>query len=192
MPMNMQQEKKFIRRRKQSPEYTALLNDIEELYFYEADLLDFRQYNQWLDLFTDDVRYFMPLAFNIRYGEWDTEYSGEEEDVAWFNEGKDVLIRRVRQLETGIHWAEEPPSRQTHIISNIRIIDIKPDLSAPQELETSCRFLAYRNRNEYETDILVGKRLDNLRYVDDDWKIFHRTVLLDQSVLLEKNMTMFF
>ncbi len=33
MPMNMQQEKKFIRRRKQSPEYTALLNDIEELYF---------------------------------------------------------------------------------------------------------------------------------------------------------------
>ena len=192
MPMNMQQEKKFIRRRKQSPEYTALLNDIEELYFYEADLLDFRQYNQWLDLFTDDVRYFMPLAFNIRYGEWDTEYSGEEEEVAWFNEGKDVLIRRVRQLETGIHWAEEPPSRQTHIISNIRIIDIKPDLSAPQELETSCRLLAYRNRNEYETDILVGKRLDNLRYVDDDWKIFHRTVLLDQSVLLEKNMTMFF
>lgn len=175
-----------------TPEYMRLLKEIEELFFYEANLLDFRQYSRWLELLDDDMRYFMPLAYNIKYGEWDMEYSKEEDEVAWFNEGKDVLTHRVRQLETGIHWAEEPPSRQTHIVTNITILDVKPDLSNPEQLETTCRWLAHRNRNQYETDILVGKRIDRLRKVDRQWKFFHRTLLLDQNVLLEKNMTMFF
>ena len=95
-------------------------------------------------------------------------------------------------METGIHWAEEPPSRQTHILTNITILEITPDIDNPQEIETICRFHAYRNRNEYETDNLVGKRIDRLRKVNNEWKFFHRTLLLDQNVLLEKNMTMFF
>jgi 3-phenylpropionate/cinnamic acid dioxygenase small subunit len=180
------------RRAEITPAYMKLIKEIEELFFYEANLLDFRQYRAWLDLLEEDMRYFMPLAFNIKYGEWDREYSREGEDVAWFDEGKDVLIRRVRQLETGIHWAEEPPSRQTHILTNITILEITPDIDDPQEIETICRFHAYRNRNEYETDNLVGKRIDRLRKVNNEWKFFHRTLLLDQNVLLEKNMTMFF
>ncbi len=175
-----------------SLEYMMLLKEVEEFFFYEANLLDFRQYSRWLDLLDEDMRYFMPMAFNIKHGQWDMEYSKEDEDIAWFDEGKEVLTRRVRQLETGIHWAEEPPSRQTHILTNITIIDIQPDLSNPQELETICRWYAYRNRNEYETDHLVGKRIDRLRKVDGQWKFFHRILLLDQTVLLEKNLTMFF
>ena len=54
------------------------------------------------------------------------------------------------------------------------------------------RFLVYRNRVETETDVLVGKREDLLRRVNGTFKIARRKIILDQSVLLAKNLTFFF
>jgi 3-phenylpropionate/cinnamic acid dioxygenase small subunit len=45
---------------------------------------------------------------------------------------------------------------------------------------------------EYETYFFVGKRTDLLRRTDDDWKIVKREIILDQNVLLAKNLTAFF
>jgi 3-phenylpropionate/cinnamic acid dioxygenase small subunit len=45
---------------------------------------------------------------------------------------------------------------------------------------------------ETETDFLVGKREDLLRRVNDSWKIARRKIVLDQNVLLAKNLTVFF
>ncbi len=183
--------KRPILRPRITAEYKDLLKDIEEFYFYEADLLDFRHYDEWLDLITDDARYFMPVVRNIKYGDWTREFTREGEEVSWFDEGKTSLVKRVRQIETGIHWAEEPSSRQSHLITNVRITSATPDFANASEIETSSRFLAYRNRLAYEVDVMVGKRLDRLRKVDGDWKLCHREILLDQTVLLEKNITMF-
>jgi 3-phenylpropionate/cinnamic acid dioxygenase small subunit len=49
-----------------------------------------------------------------------------------------------------------------------------------------------RNRVETETDFFVGKREDILRKVDGRWKIARREILLDQNVLLAKNLAVFF
>jgi 3-phenylpropionate/cinnamic acid dioxygenase small subunit len=54
------------------------------------------------------------------------------------------------------------------------------------------RFLLYQNRVEYETYFFVGKRTDLLRRADDDWEIVKREIILDQNVLLAKNLTAFF
>ena len=54
------------------------------------------------------------------------------------------------------------------------------------------RFLLYRNRVETETDFLVGKREDLLRRVNGDWRSARRKIVLDQNVLLAKNLTFFF
>jgi len=62
----------------------------------------------------------------------------------------------------------------------------------PAEVAVKCRFLIYRNRVQTETDILVGKREDVLRRVNGHWKIAQRKVILDQNVLLAKNLTFFF
>jgi len=190
--MVAQQDKKFVLRKDVSPDYLRVVREVEELYYYEADLLDFRQYSQWLELLTDDVRYFMPLVRNIKYGDWDREFTREGQDIAWFDEGKVTLTQRVRQIETGIHWAEEPSSRASHLITNVRVLDARPNLANPTEVDTSARYFAYRNRLETETDILVGKRMDTLRKVDGEWKICKRTIILDQNVLLAKNLTIFF
>jgi len=98
----------------------------------------------------------------------------------------------VKQILTGIHWAEEPVSRITHIVSNVQLLEATPSLAEPSEVATKCRFLIYRNRVETETDILVGKREDLLRRVGSGWQIARRKIILDQNVLMTKNLTFFF
>ena len=71
-------------------------------------------------------------------------------------------------------------------------IGTAPPGRTPSEVEVKCRFLIYRNRVETETDFLVGKREDLLRRISGDWKIARRKIVLDQSVLLAKNLTFFF
>ena len=175
-----------------SDDHRRLLSEIEQFFYFESDLLDFRQYSRWLELLSPDIRYFMPLVRNVKYGEWDREFTREGQDIAWFDEGLETLTQRVRQIETGIHWAEEPSSRASHLITNVRILNAEPDLASPSKVETSSRFFVYRNRLETETDVLVGKRLDTLTKTDGQWKISNRKIILDQNVLLAKNLTIFF
>ena len=166
--------------------------EIADFHYREAELLDERRYREWLDLLADDVRYWMPMRRNVKFGEDEREFTRADSDINWFDEGKDTLQRRVKQIETGIHWAEEPRSRLSHLVTNVQVQDAEPSLAAPHEVSVTCRFLIYRNRVETETDILVGKREDLLRRDGDDWRIARRKIILDQNVLLSKNLTFFF
>ena len=169
-----------------------LKEEIEAFLYREAELLDGRHYEAWLDLFTEDAHYFMPMRRNVPYDEPEREFTRAGVDVSWFDEGKDTLTRRVQQILTGIHWAEEPPSRTCHMISNVQVLATNPADPTPTEVTVRSRFLLYRNRVETETDFLVGRREDVLRRVDGGWKIARRRIVLDQSVLLAKNLTVFF
>jgi 3-phenylpropionate/cinnamic acid dioxygenase small subunit len=177
-----------------APDLARLLvrQEIEDFLYREADLLDERRYEEWLDLFTDDVRYWMPMRRNVPRDEPEREFTREGTDVNWFDEGKDTLTRRVQQILTGVHWAEEPPSRICHMVSNVEILTMSPIGPTPIEVVVKSRFLVYRNRVETETDLLVGKREDVLRRVDGHWRVARRKIVLDQSVLLAKNLTFFF
>ena len=169
-----------------------LQREIEEFLYGEADLLDDRRYEDWLALIADDVRYWMPMRRNVNYGDTEREFTREGEDISWFDEGKETLTRRVRQIQTGIHWAEEPRSRITHMVANVQLLEAAPDAAAAQEVAVKSRFLVYRNRVETETDLLIGKREDTLRRHGDGWLIARRKIILDQNVLLTKNLTFFF
>jgi 3-phenylpropionate/cinnamic acid dioxygenase small subunit len=172
--------------------HLLLKQDIEEFLYQEAELLDERRFEAWLELFTDDARYWMPLRRNVKFGELDREFTRAGQDINWFDEGKGTLTQRVQQILTGVHWAEEPLSRICHMVSNVQILQATPSVSEPAEVTVKSRFLIYRNRVETETDLLVGKREDVLRKVDSQWKIAQRKVVLDQNVLLVKNLTFFF
>jgi 3-phenylpropionate/cinnamic acid dioxygenase small subunit len=169
-----------------------LQQEIEDFLYREADLLDERCYEEWLALLAEDVRYWMPMRRNVKVDDLEREFTREGLDISWFDEGKETLTRRVRQIQTGIHWAEEPVSRISHMISNVRLLEANPSWNEPVEVTVRCHFLVYRNRVETETDILVGKREDLLRRSGVDWRIARRKILLDQNVLLSKNLTFFF
>ena len=169
-----------------------LKKEVEDFLYSEADLLDERQYEDWLALLTEDVRYWMPMRRNVKVDDLEREFTREGLDISWFDEGKETLTRRVRQIQTGIHCAEEPVSRISHLVSNVRLLEANPSWIEPAEVTVRCRFLIYRNRVETETDFLVGKREDLLRRAESGWQIARRKIILDQNVLLSKNLTFFF
>jgi 3-phenylpropionate/cinnamic acid dioxygenase small subunit len=164
-----------------------LLAEVTDFLYREADLLDERRYEEWLGLLADDYQYSVPLRMNVRYDDIaEREQTRAGEEICWFDEGKAITELRVAQLATGQHWAEEPVSRVTHLVTNIRLE------SCPlPEVEVSCRFVVYRNRVADESDFLVGRRRDRLRRTGDGWQVCRRRLLLDQSVLLAKNLSVF-
>jgi 3-phenylpropionate/cinnamic acid dioxygenase small subunit len=171
-----------------------LKDEVSEFLHHEADLLDDRRFDEWLDLLADDLTYVMPLRLNVAFDDYDARSTTEPGDeTCWFDEGKSTLEKRVNQIKTGVHWAEEPFSRVSHLVSNIRIESARPNVAQANEVDVGCRFLVYRNRVESETDFFVGRRHDTLRRGDDgNWLIAHRRLLLDQNVLLAKNLTLMF
>jgi 3-phenylpropionate/cinnamic acid dioxygenase small subunit len=78
------------------------------------------------------------------------------------------------------------------VITNVRLTEPITTLAEGTKATTTCRFIVYRNRLESETDFLVGRREDTLTRVQGKLKIARRKIILDQSVLLAKNLTMFF
>ena len=171
--------------------YLNLMREVEDFLYAEADLLDEREYDKWLDLLAEDIVYWMPMRKNVSFANR-AEDTTAEDDLAWFHDDKETLIKRVKQIQTGIHWADEPISRVSHLITNIRLAEPISSLDEGAKLTTKCRFIVYRNRLETETDFLVGRREDTLIRANGELKIARRKIILDQSVLLAKNLTMFF
>ncbi len=166
---------------------STLKERVEDFLALEGELLDERQFDRWLDLLDDDISYWMPVARNFEHRKPESEYTLKDKDAAWFDEGKQTLMQRVKQIQGGDHWAEEPLSRTTHMTTNIRIIS-----ATDSEITVKCKFLLYVNRREEEVRLFVGKRTDVLRPVGDNFLIKKRSIFLDQSKMLFKNLTTFF
>ena len=162
--------------------------EIEQYYYHEAELLDDHRYEEWLALFSGDARYWMPTRANRQLRDHDKEVSVEGE-FALFDDNKKSLSWRVKQMETATHWAENPRSRTRHLISNVRIAPNKFE----GEYEVKSNFICYRNRLQDEVDIWAGERNDLLRRdKDQELQIARRKILLDQNVVLSKNLSVFF
>ncbi|MBB5215523.1 3-phenylpropionate/cinnamic acid dioxygenase subunit beta [Parapusillimonas granuli] len=166
--------------------------EIQNFLFEEAELLDTRRFSEWLELLHPDIQYRMPLARNIRRDHIKTQEYTRPGEAAWFDEGYQTLSQRVAQINTGIHWAEEPASRISHLIGNVQVWAPAEAAGAPDEVKVRSRFLVYQNRLQTETSLFVGKRDDILRRHEGRWKIAERTLYLDQNVLLAKALTTFF
>ena len=165
-----------------------LRTEIEDFLYHEAELLDERRYSDWIELIADDIHYFMPIRRNVKFGEWDRENSRAGVESSWFDEDKRTLVGRVRQLETGLHWCEEPASRVRHIVSNVQVV--RDD---GHEVHVRSRFVLYKNRVQDLENFFIGKREDVLRRDGaTGWKIARRTIILDQNVLLAKDMNILF
>jgi 3-phenylpropionate/cinnamic acid dioxygenase small subunit len=173
--------------------------EVEQFLYREARLLDERRFHEWLELLADDIHYWMGSRSNRypkiskaiaildpeRYVEDDLTQADE---LAILDENKQTLGGRIARLDTGMAWAEDPPSRTRHLITNI---EVEPGDMA-QEIRVYSNFMVYRSRAETEQDFYVGARRDVLRRVGGAWKIADRKVILDQNVLLAKNVSMFF
>lgn len=175
-----------------------LIHEVEQTLYREARLLDERRFHEWLELFTDDVRYWMPVR-STRYPKnskaitikdtaryKDYEFATKDEQ-AYFDDTKETLSNRIVRLDTGMAWAEDPPSRTRHIISNVEV----EETGSAKEFRVYSSFLVYRTGLDTEQEFFVGGREDILRRVNGELKIAYRKILLDQGVLLAKNVSIF-
>ena len=163
-----------------------LWHDINNFYAREAWWLDERKYHDWLDILTDDLFYFMPRKKNRQRKDMAREVT-ELGDLALFEEDKESMKMRVARLDTGMAWAEDPPSRTRHLVTNL-VIEPQPN----GEVRAKTAILVWRTHLETDMDLLAGSRDDILRRVDGEWKIARRVIVLDANVIPAKNLSMFF
>lgn len=189
-----------------APDAMALHFETHVLYANEARLLDGDRFGDWLELFTDDLVYWAPTRSNRLRRQQRlsvSDYGGS----AYFDETKDSLAWRIRRFDSGMAWAEDPPSRTRHLVTNILVRPATPRELADHGIDTDAEtgtaaesyftaesnFLVYRNRLEHEVDLYAGGRTDLLRRDDQDrLRIARRMILLDANVLLAKNISTFF
>src|SRR5215472_784969 len=166
----------------------ALQQEIEQFLYHESRILDDRRFEEWYSLLADVLHYFMPTSYNRLRREADREFSGPDE-AAFFDEDKASIAMRIRRLNTGMAWAEDPPSRTRHMVTNAVV---RPRGNG--EYEVDCYFLVYRSRLEREVETFVGMRHDVLRRTagEHGFQIARRTIILDQTVLNARNISFFF
>ena len=173
-----------------------LIREVEQFLYREARLLDERRFHEWLELFTDDVRYWMVTRSNL-YARSSkaiailnpgrtVDETTEEDGLAILDESKKTLEGRIARLETGMAWAEDPPSRTRHLIGNLEATPLENG-----EVSARTAFLVYRSHLETDHQLLSGSRKDMLRQVDGAWKVARRKIVLDANVLLDKNLSVF-
>lgn len=160
---------------------------LQQFYYYEAELLDDGRFADWLELFDEDLEYWAPTRSNRtrRQAALSVARRGE---AAFYDETHDSLAWRIRRFDSGMAWAEDPPSRTRHIVSNIT-----GRHRSETELTVRSAFLVYRSRLEREVDVYAGGRTDLIRIqADGSFKVAKRQILFDNNVLLAKNISTFF
>ncbi len=160
--------------------------EVEQFLYAEAALLDARQYRRWLGLLADDIHYWMPIRRTVTLADIDREFT-KLGDMAYFDDDRTLLEVRVRKLEAGSAWSEDPPSRSRHFVSNVRILEIAGD-----EITVEACFHLYRTRLEADIDSWVGRRVDTLRRTDAGFRLAKRHLFLDQTVVQSTNMSTIF
>ena len=155
-----------------------------EFYFLEAEFLDDNRFVDWLNLLDDDVTYAMPVRVTNLSRSIDTTLSRNN----YFEETRRSLERRVRRLtDTETAWAEMPPSRTRRFISNLR-------LEADDEaLRARTNLLLLRSRgDDPKFEFLSAERFDVLVERNGELVLKERRIVLDQSVLGNANLALFY
>lgn len=160
--------------------------EVEKFLYDEAALLDAHDYEAWVNLFSDDTHYFMPIRRTRLRRELSKEFT-QPGEMAYFDDDKAILVARWKKVAGGTAWAEDPPSRTRHLITNVRVVQDRGD-----ELDVESNFHTYRTRLKSEVDSWVGMRKDVLRRHEGSFLIAKRLILLEQSILLSRNLSTFF
>ena len=166
---------------------TDLRARVEEFLYREAELLDDRRFDEWLELFAEETSYVVPVRRNVNQRCRELAVGGPD-DTAHFDDDRQSLGWRVARLNSGTDWAEQPATRTRRLIGNVRV-----DSQTDGSCNVRSNFLLHANRLETQTHLFAGERHDRL--IPDgteSWRIARRLVLLDQSVILAPALSVLF
>ncbi len=88
------------------------LRGVERFLFNEAQLLDERRFSEWLGLWAQRGRYWVP-RFHGQANPFD--------QISLFWEDSTLREVRVRRLENERNWSQQPPTRTARVVGNIAV-----------------------------------------------------------------------
>jgi 3-phenylpropionate/cinnamic acid dioxygenase small subunit len=160
---------------------------VERWLYAEAELLDDKRFDDWLECLADDVGYLVPIRSNRPTRD---RTPAPAAGSAHIEDDKNGLRVRVKRLNTGLAWAEDPPTKTRHLITNVRI----SVGDQPNELGVKSNFLINIARPHVEQSSFAGERHDILRAIAGPrgFELVRRTVILDQTILATNTLSLFF
>jgi 3-phenylpropionate/cinnamic acid dioxygenase small subunit len=162
----------------------ALYGEVLEFLYREAECLDDCRFQDWIGLFTEDIHYTMP----VRTTQFRTHGAGFQ-DVSFFDDNINSLRTRVQRLLTDAAWAETPPSRTRHFVTNVLVA---PGECA-NEYAVTANFMVTRSRGDQGYQLFTGRREDLLRRLDSGaLRIARRRLLIDQTIITGTNLSILF
>ncbi|HYQ38404.1 MAG TPA: 3-phenylpropionate/cinnamic acid dioxygenase subunit beta [Pseudomonas sp.] len=151
----------------------------------EARLLDNECWDEWLMMLSERVHYWMPGIENRRREDKLGAYTAEH--MALFDDSIRELQRRVRRFKQPSAWAENPPTRNVHLISNIEVY--AGDEAGQYKVFSA--FINVRSRGLDEQYQISGRREDVLSVEGDGMKLLKRKILIPNATLTCKNINTF-
>lgn len=162
--------------------HTETYGRVIEFLHREADLLDEYRFSDWLKLLAPEIEYRMP----VRTTQFLTDGKGFH-DFAFIADDYATLETRVKRLETEFAWAETPPSRTRHFVTNAIV-----EKSADDTLRVRSSFMITRTRSDLDYQLFTGVRDDRLQPVGDEFLVVSRNILIDQTAITSTNLSIFF
>jgi len=140
--------------------------DVAQFLYHEARLLDTGQLEAWLDLFTEDATYWVPL-------ERDQKEAAETSSI--IHDDRTLLELRVKQARHPRAHARLPLARTVHNVGNVMLLG---ETNAEIRVGSTLHLVEWRNERQRLWGALVEHRL---RRAGDGFKIAHKRVDLVNS-----------
>ncbi|NCF48175.1 MAG: aromatic-ring-hydroxylating dioxygenase subunit beta [Bacteroidetes bacterium] len=140
-----------------------ILRKVEQYLYDQSDMLDTGQWQNWMDLFTDDGVYWMPSEPGHESGEGVPSI---------FYEDKYLMRTRRKRLEHPRAWSQSPSPRANHLVGNVRI---DTERSKGEELVVTSKFHVVEFRLEKQR-YFTGTYTHHLVPEGDSYRIRHQRV----------------
>jgi benzoate/toluate 1,2-dioxygenase beta subunit len=152
---------------------TADYNAICNFLYREARLLDDRQWDEWLELYAEDVEYWMPA--------WDdddrtTEDPHSQISLIYYG-NRNGLEDRVFRIKTERSGASTPEARTSHAVLNVEVLEDRGT-----EVDVRYNFHALSHRYK-ATDAFFGTMFVTLRRQEGSFLIGRKKIVLKNDYI---------
>jgi 3-phenylpropionate/cinnamic acid dioxygenase small subunit len=139
---------------------------VEDFLYHEARLLDTQRYEEWLELFTEDATYWVPLEHN---------QADPFETSSLVHDDRTLLELRVKQARHPRAHARLPLARTVHQVSNILILE---ETARVTRVSSTLQLMEWRQEKQRVWGALVEHEL---RRAGEGFRIARKRVDLVNS-----------
>jgi 3-phenylpropionate/cinnamic acid dioxygenase small subunit len=140
--------------------------NVEQFLYHEARLLDTGQLEAWLELFTDDATYWLPL---------ERDQKDPFETSSIIHDDRTLLELRVKQARHPRAHARLPLARTVHQVGNVIVTN---GTDGEIKVDSTLQLIEFRNERQRVWGALVEHRL---RRAGESFKIARKRVDLVNS-----------